>query len=129
MKQKFSGGWKGSKQARKQRKYRFNAPLHIKQKFTSAHLSKELRKKYNLRSIGLRKGDKVKVMRGQFKKHEGKVESIDLKKERIVVNGIEVAKKDGTKTTYPIHPSNLMIIELSTDDKMRRKRLERGKEK
>ena len=117
--------WKKSKKPAKQRKYRYNAPLHIKQKFVHAHLSKELRKKYGKRSIGLRKGDKVKVMRGQFKKHAGKVDIVDLKKGKIYLTGIEISKKDGTKATCPIEPSNLMITELNTDDKMRDKILKR----
>lgn len=125
MKTKFSTSWKRSKQPRKQRKYRYNAPLHIKQKFVHAHLSKELKKKYKRRSLGLRKGDKVKVMRGQYKKHIGKVERIALKKNKVYVEGIEITKKDGTKTTYPIDPSNLMITELNLDDKMRQKILDR----
>ncbi len=129
MKQKFSRFWKGSKQPRKQRKYRYNAPLHIKQKFMRSLLSKELREKHKKRSFSLRKGDKVKVMRGQFKKHEGKVDRIDLKKSKVYLSGVEVTKKDGTKTTYPFDNSNLIITELSLDDKIRRKMLERGKTK
>lgn len=127
MKKKFSATWKSSKQPRKQRKYRYNAPLHIRQKFVRAILSKELRKKHGKRNFGLKKGDKVKVMVGQFKKHEGKVEKVDLKRLKIYIEGVEVVKKDGTKTTYPFEPSNLMITELSLDDKMRRKIMERGK--
>ena len=68
-------------------------------------------------------------MRGQFKKHEGKVDRIDLKKSKVYINGVEVTKKDGTKTTYPFDNSNLMITELDLDDKMRRKMLERGNTK
>lgn len=125
MKKKFSLKWKKSKQARKQRKYRYNAPLHLKQKFVHVHLSKELKKKYKTRNLGLRKGDKVKVMRGQFKKHAGTVERIDLSKTRVYLSGIEITKKDGNKTTYPINPSNLQITELNLDDKMRHKIIER----
>ncbi|MAE42849.1 50S ribosomal protein L24 [Candidatus Woesearchaeota archaeon] len=125
MRTKFSTSWKNSIQPRKQRKYRYNAPLHIKQKFVNVHLSTELRKKHNKRNIGLRKGDKVKVMRGQFKNKEGKVDQVNLKKTQVYVEGIEITKKDGTKTRYPLHPSNLMIAELNMDDKMRQKSLER----
>jgi len=125
MKKKFSKEWKGSKQVRKQRKYRYNAPLHIKQKFVHVHLSKELKKKYGKRNLGLKKGDKVKVMRGQFKKHTGNVERIDLKKTKAYLSGIEITKKDGSKTTYPINPSNLIITELNLDDKMRQKIIDR----
>lgn len=120
----FSGTWKSSKKPRKQRKYRLNAPLHIKQKFASAHFSKDLKKKYGKRNVGLRKGDKVKVMRGQFRNKEGKIEKIDLKKTRIFVNGIEITKKDGTKKMIALHPSNLMITELNLDDKLRQNTLE-----
>ena len=125
MKTKFSSSWIKSKQPRKQRKYRHNAPLHIKQKFVSAHLSKELHKKYSKRSMNVRKGDSVKIMRGQFKNKTGKVEEVSLKKTLAYVSGIEFVKKDGTKARYPIHPSNLMITELNMDDKMRNKVLER----
>ena len=122
---KFSSTWKSSKKPRKQRKYRLGAPLHIKQKFVQSHLSNDLRKKYSKRSIGLRKGDKVKIMQGQFKKHEGKIEMIDLKKTRAFVNGVELTKRDGTKRLFALHPSNLMITELNLEDKLRQKILER----
>nr|AJS11980.1 50S ribosomal protein L24P [uncultured archaeon] len=125
MKTKFSSSWIKSKQPRKQRKYRYNAPLHIKQKFVGAHLSKELHKKYGKRSMNVRKGDSVKIMRGQFKNKTGKVEEVNLKKTLAYVSGIEIAKRDGTKARFPIHPSNLMITELNMDDKMRNKVLGR----
>jgi len=125
MKSKFSSSWKSSKQPRKQRKYRYNAPLHIKSKFLNAHLSKQLKEKYKKRSIRVRKGDKVKVLRGQFKKKEGKIDRVLSKKSKVIIQGIEITKKDGTKTTYPINPSNIIITELSIEDKKRVKALER----
>ncbi|MBS3100528.1 50S ribosomal protein L24 [Candidatus Woesearchaeota archaeon] len=122
---KFSGAWKSSRKPRKQRKYRLNAPLHIKQKLVHSHLSKDLRKKYSRRSVSLRKGDKVKIMRGQFKKQEGKVDSISTKDTAVFVSGIEITKKDGTKRLVSFNPSNLMITELNLDDKQRQEILER----
>ena len=121
MKTKFSSSWKKSKQPSKQRKYRYNAPLHVKQKFVSTHLSKDLRKKYKKRNVNLRKGDSVKVMRGQFKNKFGKVDEVDVKKTSVYVDGIEIVKRDGTKSRYPIHPSNLIITEVNLEDKMRNK--------
>ena len=125
MKKKFSGSWKSSKQPRKQRKYRANAPLHVKHKLMGAHLSAELRKKHGKRAMGVRKEDKVKVMRGQFKGHVGKVDRVDVKREKVYVRGVEITKKDGTKAFMPIHASNLMIIELSLGDKKRAEALKR----
>ena len=124
---KFSKDWKSSTKRSKQRKYRINAPLHIKQKLAHSHLSKDLRQKYGKRNASVRKGDKVKIMRGQFKKHEGKVERLDLKESLAFVSGVETTKKDGTKKMLPSHPSNLMIIELNLDDKIRQQSLERKK--
>jgi large subunit ribosomal protein L26e len=46
---------------RKNRKRHFNAPSHIKRKLMSAPLSKELRVKYNVRSMPVRKDDEVQV--------------------------------------------------------------------
>ena len=122
MRKKFSKSWEKSKKTRKQRKYLENAPLHIKQKFMGCHLIKELRKKYNKRSLSARKGDKVKILRGQFKGQIGKIDRMDIKKSKIFIQGIEIIKKDGTKTNYPIHPSNVTIMEIYLDDKRRLKK-------
>jgi len=117
----FSKKWKSSKKAKKQRKYRYNAPLHIKGKFLSCHLNKQLRDKYKTRSIRVRVGDKVKIMRGQFKGREGKVEKVDVKKTKVYITKMEMQKKDGSKTLYPLDPSNLLIMEMETSDKKRLK--------
>lgn len=125
MKNKFSRKWKSSKQARKQRKYVFNAPLNIRHKFLSAHLSEELMKKYKRRNFPVRKGDKVRIMSGQFKGISGIINKINLRKIKVYVDGAEVLKKDGTKAFYPLHPSKLMIQELDLKDKERKKAIER----
>lgn len=125
MKTKFSNKWKSSKQPRKQRKYRYNAPLHIKHKFLAAHLSKELKDKYKKKAIPIRKNDTVKVFRGQFKGKSGKISKIILRKTKIYIEGIEQIKKDGTKTFYPIHPSNVIIVDIDLKDKIRKEILGR----
>jgi len=125
MKKAFSKNWNSSKKPRKQRKYLKKAPLHTKGKFLNSHLSAELRKKHGKRSIRVRKGDKIKVMRGKHKGKEGKIEKISIKKQKIYITGIDHTKKDGTKAQQPINPSNLMITELNMDDKNRRSKLEK----
>ncbi|MEB3816886.1 MAG: 50S ribosomal protein L24 [Desulfurococcales archaeon] len=114
-----------SRQPRKQRRALYRAPLHIRQKLVSATLSPELREKYGVRSLPVRKGDKVKVMRGDFKGHIGKVVKVDLKKLRIYIDGVTIKRSDGTPVFRPIHPSNVMIVELDLSDPWRRKILER----
>ena len=117
MKSKFSTHWNSSRQARKQRKFRFNAPSHIKRKLMSSHLSKELRKKTGRRSVPLRKGDAVKIMNGEFRKKTGKVMEINSYKLKVYVEGIQRQKKDGTKVNVQFDPSNLMITEIVEDKK------------
>lgn len=119
MKSSHSHHWRASKQKRKQNKYRINAPLHSKHTFLSAQLSKELRKKYGKRNIPVRKGDEVLVMRGSFKKKKAKVSIVELKRTRIVLEGIQRAKKDGAKVNVYFHPSKVQIITLNIDDKER----------
>ncbi|MBI2047318.1 50S ribosomal protein L24 [Candidatus Pacearchaeota archaeon] len=121
MKKAFSTQWKGSRQPRKQRKYRAKSPLHIRHRFLSSNLSKELRKRHGRRSIEVRKGDSVRIMRGEFKRKTGKVDRVDLKRTRINIQGIQRAKKDGTKISVWFAPSNLQITELNMDDKERLK--------
>jgi len=125
MKKKFSAHWLSSKQKRKQRKYRANAPLHLKHKFLNAHLSKELRKKHGKRNIPIRKGDEVLIMRGSFRKKKTKVTLVDHKKSRVALENIQRSKKDGAKVNVYFHPSNLQIITLNLDDKKRNEALNR----
>ena len=119
MKKTFSTHWKASRQPRKQRKYSAKAPLHIKRKLLSVNLSKELRKKYNRRNIPIRKGDTAKIMRGKFRKKQGKILEVDVKKSKIIMEGIQVKKQDGSKVNFKLRPSNLQIIDLNLEDKKR----------
>ena len=121
----WSKHWKSSKKPRKQRKYLYHAPLHVRHKFLSAHLSKELREKYNRRSFPVRKGDEVEIMKGKFKKKTGKVSRVDLNKIKVYIEGITMKKVDGSEVQVPIHPSNLKVINLNLDDKKRLKALTR----
>lgn len=116
---------KKSKQPRKQRKAIYEAPLHKRQKLMAAHLSKELREKFGKRSIPVRKGDEVKVMRGDFKGKKGKVVKVDLKKLRVYVDSVTRKKSTGEEVKVPLHPSNLMIINADMSDKKRVKIIER----
>jgi large subunit ribosomal protein L24 len=124
---KWSKFWKSSVSIRKQRKYVYNAPLHIKHKMLSAGLSKELRSSYGFRTIPVRKGDTVKIISGGFKSKSGKITKVMLSKGVVYIEGIEQLRADGSKAMYPIHPSNLQIIKLDLSDKKRVEKIERLK--
>jgi len=91
----------------------------------ASHLSKELRQQYGFRSLPVRKGDVVMVVRGEYKGRTGKVVKVDTSKVRVYVEGITRERMDGTKYLVPIHPSNLIISKLDLTDKARRRVVER----
>ena len=126
MKRKWSKQWIRSRRPGKQRKYVYNAPLHVRQKLLGTHLSPELRKKYALRTVEVRKGDTVKVIRGQYKKKSGKVNKVNHRRLVVYIEGIDRTRKDGTKAFIPLRPSNLIVTELDLTDKKRKAKIERN---
>ena len=110
---------------RKQRKQLYNAPLHKRYKAFSAPLSKELKKSHGANSLPVRKGDTVRIMRGERKGFEGKITGVDRTEYRISVEGATREKVDGTAIPVRIHPSKVMITNLTLDDKWRREILKR----
>lgn len=119
MRTEFSNTWKESHQPRKQRKYRHNAPLHVKHKFLSAPLSKDLRKKHGIRSLPVISGDEVNILRGTFAGKKAKVIEVQVNKERVTLENITRKKADGTKINVYFNPSKLQIIALKLDDSRR----------
>lgn len=118
-----------SRKPSKQRKAYFGAPLHIKRKFLTAPLSQELVEKYNVKRLPIRKGDKVRVVRGSFTGIEGKVTRVSLSDTKIFVEGVTRQKMDGTPVFVPIHPSKVVIVELDLSDPKRKELIERKKAK
>ena len=116
-----------SKQPRKQRKSKYNAPLHKRQKFMGARLSSDLTVKYNTRSAPVIAGDTVLVLRGDYKGVTGKVEKVDLGEGTIHVVGVVSTKVNGEEVPRPLFPSNVIITKLELKDKTREARI-RGME-
>lgn len=119
-----------SKQARKQRRVQHNAPLHVRRRMVASHLSEDLMGQYKTRSALVIAGDTVKVIRGDEKVRsmEGKVTSVDTMSGKVVIEGVTIAKADGTMKARPVHASNLIITKLNLKDPWRREKLEGIKE-
>lgn len=109
----------------KQRKKLFNAPVHIRHKLMAAPLSSELAASKGAKTLPVRKGDTVRIMRGDNKGFEGKVSRIDLKAYRIYLEGLTREKVDGTNIFLAVHPSKVQIRNLNLNDKWRKNILER----
>ncbi|MCG2873051.1 MAG: 50S ribosomal protein L24 [Acidilobus sp.] len=108
-----------------QRKAFYNAPLHLRHKLVSAHLSRELRDKLGIRSLPVVVGDRVMIMKGDHKGKTGKVVEVDLKGLWVKVEGITRKKADGTEVLVKFRPWNLLILDLNLKDKWRRRIIER----
>lgn len=97
----------------------------------SAPLGRELREKYKTRSLPVRKGDRVRIMCGDFKKLEGDVLDVNTKRRLINVQGVTTTKADGTQIPRPVAPSNVMLIKLASDkerEQVLKRRSKSGKE-
>jgi large subunit ribosomal protein L24 len=114
---------------RTQRRALYTKPLHLKHSLVHVHLGKELRSKLKTgaRSVPVKKGDRVRVMRGSHKKKTGKVTKVDLKRAVVFVEGIIVRKAKGGEVPVALQPSNLLLLEGNFDDKGRKKVLSRKK--
>lgn len=115
-----------SRQPRKQRKSLYIAPLHRKRKAIAAHMAEDLMLKYRRRTFPVIKGDTVKIMRGEFKGHAGKVRSIYTGKGQLEIEGVIITKVDGKKVPRPVHASNVLLTKLNLADPWRRRILEEG---
>ena len=111
----------------KQRKRLYNAPAHVRHKLMAAPLSKELVAKQGVKTLPVRKGDTVHIQRGDNKGFEGKISRVDLQSYRIYIEGLTREKVDGTNIFVPVHPSKVMIRNLSLDDNRRKAVIERKK--
>ena len=116
------------KDPRKQRKRLYTAPAHLRHKLMAAPLSPELISSKGAKALPVRKGDTVRVMRGDHAGFEGKISRIDLKRYRIFLEGLTREKVDGTNIFVSVHPSKVMIKNLKLDDKWRKVVVERKKE-
>jgi large subunit ribosomal protein L24 len=122
-------------QPRKQRLARYTAPYHRRHREMSAPVDKGLRERQLARgfmyprSMPVRKGDRVLIVRGEGKtKSASVVAKVDRKARKIYVEGFTYFKSDGTELQRPIDPSNLVIINPDWSDIYRRKLLTRVNE-
>ncbi|HZB00376.1 MAG TPA: 50S ribosomal protein L24 [Nitrososphaera sp.] len=99
-------------------------PKHQRDKMVGAVLEDSLRKQYGRKNIRVIKGDSVRVMRGEYKGVEGKVEKLNMEHATFHIEGIQREKIRGGQVKVPIHSSNVMVISLNLDDDYRSRKLQ-----
>merc|ERR1712177_87913 len=107
-------------------KMKFNSNVSSsRRKMMSSPLNKELREKYGVKSMPIRKDDEVQVVRGQYKGQQvGKVVQCYRKKFVVYIERIQREKASGASVYVGIHPSKVCIVKLKMD-KGRKEILER----
>lgn len=106
-----------SKQPRKQRKALFNYKNHQRSKLLSTRVADFVREEYGIKTVPLRVGDDVRVVKGEFKDFEGEV--IEITKDlRAKIKEVTFDKADGTQFHPTIHISKLIITKLTKEKKL-----------
>jgi large subunit ribosomal protein L24 len=108
------------KSPRKQRRQVQQSSMHTRKNHLNCRLDEFLQEEYGLRSLHVKKGDLVKIMRGQFRDTEGKVIRVDHKNMRVHLESATITKSDGKEVNTPIHPSNLMLVKLELDNERKK---------
>lgn len=88
-----------------------------------AALSTDLKTKHARRTVRVRIGDSVKLMRGEYSGVEGKVQKVFPKEGRLTIEGVTREKIAGGTTPIRIHASNIVVTGLNLDDKLRREKI------
>ena len=99
-------------------------PKHQRDKMVGAVLEDSLRRQYGRKNIRVIRGDSIRVMRGEYKGVEGKVEKVNTEHATLHIEGIQREKIRGGQVKVPIHSSNVMVISLNLDDGYRSSKLQ-----
>jgi len=102
----------------------FNAPMHKLSKILNARLSDDLRTKYAFKTARIKKGDSVRIVRGEYAGVEGKVTGVDVKYGKVTVEGVYRERVKGEQTPVKIKASKVMITSLNLEDKLRKAHFE-----
>ena len=133
-----------SKKAGKQRQVQTDAPMHVLRKRIRARLVTDDPDLALIRTVTVRVGDEVEVLRGDFgfpnsvkADSRGKrlgqsrgragvkssIVGVETKTGYVLVEGVTTSTADGKEEALPIHPSNLIVTKLYDGDPLRIKRI------
>eukprot|EP00306_Pavlova_sp_CCMP459_P008811 CAMPEP_0185162332 /NCGR_PEP_ID=MMETSP1139-20130426/6380_1 /TAXON_ID=298111 /ORGANISM="Pavlova sp., Strain CCMP459" /LENGTH=120 /DNA_ID=CAMNT_0027727655 /DNA_START=18 /DNA_END=380 /DNA_ORIENTATION=- len=87
----------------------------MRRKLMSAPLSRDLKAKYNVNAMPVRKDDEVSVVRGTYKGREGKIVQVYRRKWVIHIDRITREKASGATVNVGIDPSKTVITKLKLD--------------
>jgi large subunit ribosomal protein L24 len=120
--------WNKTVKVRKQRKRLWNAPQHRQHKALTCRLDNRLIEKYKfaISRIPIRKGDKVRIVRGSYKDPNKEIDVVEVrpKDNTIVLSEVTLSKADSKRVPRVFRPAALIITKLNLGDRRRRDRIE-----
>jgi large subunit ribosomal protein L24 len=108
----------------KVRRRMFSASSRRLGKIINARLSDDLRTKYAFKTVRIKKGDSVRIVRGEYAGVEGKVTGVVTRDGAITVEGVYRERVKGEQTPVKISASKVLITSLNLEDKLRKARFE-----
>ena len=108
---------------RRQRKALFTAPPPERRRRMTVLLSRELRARFRLRSVPVRKGDTVRVLSGSFVGREERVAKVDRRGYAVTLDNVTLKAADEKLKPLALRPAHLVITRLNLSDPWRRKSL------
>ncbi|HEV2429662.1 MAG TPA: 50S ribosomal protein L24 [Thermoplasmata archaeon] len=112
-----------SRQPRKQRRAGFTADHFERRRRMALPLSRELRKRYGRRSLGVRKGDTVRILSGSYVGREERVAHIHRRTYAVTLDNITGKTAEAKLKPLPIRLSHLVLTRLNLSDPWRRRTL------
>ena len=107
------------------RVYKRDLPYHHRKAVFNVHLSKDLRSKYGIRALPIRKDDTALILRGKFAGLQKRVTNVSFKKSKIQLEGIKTTKTDGTELFHYVDPSNCLLTSIGKLDSGRKAIIDR----
>jgi large subunit ribosomal protein L24 len=108
---------------RRQRRAVYNADTFERRLRMTVPLSRELRKRFHRRSVPLRKGDTVRVMKGSFIGREERVAKIDRRGYSVTLDNVTLKTGEEKLKPLPVRTNHLLIVRLNLADAWRREAL------
>jgi ribosomal protein uL24 len=108
---------------RRQRRALYSADNFERRRRMAVPLSRELRARFHVRAVPLRKGDTVRVLSGSFAGREERVAKIDRRELSITLDNVTLKTADEKLKPLALRASHLVLTRLNLADPWRRRRL------
>jgi ribosomal protein uL24 len=108
---------------RRQRRAVFNATSSERRRRMTVPLSRELRSRFHRRSVPIRKGDTVRVMKGSYVGREERVARVSRRDYTVTLDNVTLKSGEEKLKPLPIRTNHLLLVRLNLADEWRRETL------